>query len=306
MVDRWTVERAVRHELCTLDPPGRQLVLTLLTWSDAATAVIPERFTPSLTDLQKATGLARSSIAKWLNVLEGRGGRGGEERPEQKWVWRERPTVADARRRKARTVYRLGVPSELLRRLTELGVVGPRAGPGRSESPNLPALAGPARGPVKAGSGPHRGLELVRQAERVSPPHGRKTYRKHEPGGHRANGDHRYVEGPNGRCAHPGCNRSAPLHGPSLQAVPKQERSVIGGMSRHHPPVDDAQCETCGGELIAAGDDWLHQVQGDCTELGTPVICRGADCGMPAAVGSEVCLGCADAFSSPNGVRVRS
>ncbi|PZF92105.1 hypothetical protein [Micromonospora endophytica] len=128
MVDRWTVERAVRHELCTLDPPGRQLVLTLLTWSDAATAVIPEQFTPSLTDLQKATGLARSSIAKWLNLLEGKDGEGGEERLESKWVWRERPTVADARRKKARTVYRMGVPPGLLRRLIELGVVGPPVG----------------------------------------------------------------------------------------------------------------------------------------------------------------------------------
>ncbi|NLU77801.1 hypothetical protein HCA58_05195 [Micromonospora sp. HNM0581] len=225
MVDRWTVERAVRHELCTLDPPGRQLVLTLLTWSDAATAVIPEQFTPSLTDLQKATGLARSSVAKWLNLLEGKDGEGGEERPESKWVWRERPTVADARRKKARTVYRLGVPPELLRRLTEMGVVGPRAGPAVSGSPGS---GSPVSGPVKGMSGSARGLELVRHPDKVGPSRGRKTYREQETVGRGANGDHRYVEGPNGRCAHPGCNRSAPLHGPNLRAVSEQDRRVIG------------------------------------------------------------------------------
>lgn len=91
MVDRWTVERAVRHEFCTLDAPGRQLVLTLPTWSDPATATIPEQFTPSLTDLEKATGLARSTVAAWLNKLE------------QKGVWRDRPSLGDAWRRKART-----------------------------------------------------------------------------------------------------------------------------------------------------------------------------------------------------------
>ncbi|MFG3602567.1 hypothetical protein [Micromonospora chersina] len=224
MVDRWTVERAVRHELCTLDPPGRQLVLTLLTWSDAATATIPEQFTPSLTDLQKATGLARSSVAKWLNVLEGKE---GEERKESKWVWRERPTVADARRKKARTVYRMGVPPDLLRRLTELGVVGPRAGPATPESPRS---GGPADGPVKGPVGPARGLELVRQADRVGPPGGRKTYREQETVGRRAASgvDHRYVEGPNGSCAHPGCRKSAPLHAPALRAVPEEGRKVIG------------------------------------------------------------------------------
>lgn len=215
MVDRWTVERAVRHELCTLDPPGRQLVLTLLTWSDAATATIPEQFTPSLTDLEKGTGLARSTVAAWLNKLEGQ------------WVWRDRPTVADARRKKARTVYRMGVPPDLLRALTELGVVGPRAGPAAPESPGS---GSPVSGPVKGASSPGRGLELVRQADRVGPPRGLKTYREQETVGRRtaSGADHRYVEGPNGRCAHPGCSKSAPLHGASLRAVPEEGRRVMG------------------------------------------------------------------------------
>ncbi|MBM0229940.1 MarR family winged helix-turn-helix transcriptional regulator [Micromonospora sp. ATA51] len=215
MVDRWTVERAVRSEECDLEPPGRHLVLTLLTWSDAATAMIPEQYTPSLTDLEHATGMARSTVAAWLNRLE------------KKWVWRDRPSVADARRKKAKTVYRMGVPPELLRRLTERGVVGPRAGPAAPESPGS---GSPVDEPVKGASGPGRGLELVRQADRVGPPHGRKTYREQETVGVRAASgvDHRYVEGPNGSCGHPGCRKSAPLHGPALRAVPEEGRRVIG------------------------------------------------------------------------------
>lgn len=165
MVDRWTVERAVRSKECTLDPPGRQLVLTLLTWTDHATATIPERFTPSLTDLVNGTGLARSTVAAWLNKLEKEG-----------WVVRTRPSVADARSKKARTVYRLTVPSGPLTGLVgdemrpppgpdereETRRAGPRGGPAASDSPRL---AGPGDGPEMAGSSPGRGLELVRLAD---------------------------------------------------------------------------------------------------------------------------------------------
>lgn len=230
MVDRWTVERAVRSEECTLDPPGRQLVLTLLTWSDHDTAMIPERYTPSLTDLVKGTGLARSTVAAWLNKLE-----------ELGWVTRSRPSVADARRKKARTVYALAVPADLAKVLgrktgptrgparPERGAAaGPGGGPAGSDSPRS---AGPGGGPVKAGSGPARGLELVRSTDRVSPPDGLNPYREQETVGRRAaNGDddHAYVEGPNGRCALPGCNRSAPLHSRRLAVVSKRERRVIG------------------------------------------------------------------------------
>ena len=199
MVDRWSVERAVRDPACTLDPPGRQLVLTLLTWSDHDTAMIPERFTPSLTDLVNATGLARSTVAAWLNKLETFG-----------WVVRARPTVAAARSRKARTVYSLRVPTG-----PSLGPAesspGPGDGPAGSESPRS---GGPAGGPDKSGTGPAVGPELVRQADGTGPPSGLSPYR--EPAltvGGRARGpDHRYIEGPNGTCARRGCRKSAPLH----------------------------------------------------------------------------------------------
>jgi hypothetical protein len=70
--------------------------------------------------------------------------------------------------------------------------------------------------------------------------------------------------------------------------------------------VDVAQCQTCGGTLVAAGDDWRHQESTGCTDLGTPVICWHGDCGMPAAVGSEACTEHAGALLCPEGVGLRS
>ncbi|WDZ83990.1 hypothetical protein [Micromonospora cathayae] len=61
--------------------------------------------------------------------------------------------------------------------------------------------------------------------------------------------------------------------------------------------IDVAQCATCSGVLVPAGDDWRHREGGTgCTELATPVICRRDDCGLPAAVGSEACAGHAGAL----------
>ncbi|RQX13421.1 hypothetical protein DDE19_26135 [Micromonospora ureilytica] len=71
-------------------------------------------------------------------------------------------------------------------------------------------------------------------------------------------------------------------------------------------PVDVAQCAACGGLLVAAGDDWLHEENTGCTALGTPVICRRPECAMPAAVGCEACAACIAAFSSAEGVGSQS
>jgi hypothetical protein len=234
MVDRWSVERAVRDPTCTLDPPGRQLVLTLLTWSDYDTAMIPERFTPSLTDLVNATGLARSTVAAWLNKLE-----------EQGWVVRERPTVAAARSRKARTVYSLRVPagplSGLVRTRASSGDGPVRSNLARRASPrgglagsDSSASAGPAGGPGRAGASPARGLALVRQSDASSPPDGLNPYREQDlpVGGRGSFVDHRYVAGPNGRCTHEGCTRSAPLHSRAPAGEPPREGEAVRGEDR--------------------------------------------------------------------------
>lgn len=78
---------------------SRLLALTVATWADVRTGVIPERLTPSLTMLENATGMARASVRKHLDTLEGGG-----------WLKRDRPSVAAARSEKARTKYAIKIP----------------------------------------------------------------------------------------------------------------------------------------------------------------------------------------------------
>ncbi|GAA3455914.1 hypothetical protein GCM10018962_77480 [Dactylosporangium matsuzakiense] len=101
MSTRWDVERALRGS--TLPAPARHVALTIATWCDPDTAAVPARYTPSLTGLADATGLGRSTVARHLDLLESAG-----------WLVRRRPTVADARRRHERTLYRLRVPADLV------------------------------------------------------------------------------------------------------------------------------------------------------------------------------------------------
>lgn len=68
MTTRWEVERAVMRS--NIKPLGRLLVLTLLAKADNETAVIPAQFTPSLSTLAAATGLAKSAVAEYLRYLD--------------------------------------------------------------------------------------------------------------------------------------------------------------------------------------------------------------------------------------------
>ena len=97
MPSRFAYERAVRDS--ELPPPTRHLALTLATWADVTTGIIPDEYMPSLTRLARATGLDRSTVRRHLDRLEAEG-----------WVERHRPSVAEARRQKKRTRYRLLIP----------------------------------------------------------------------------------------------------------------------------------------------------------------------------------------------------
>jgi DNA-binding MarR family transcriptional regulator len=90
MPSRFEYERAVRSS--DLPSLSRLLALTVATWADVRTGVIPDRLQPSLTTLESATGMARASVRTHLNKLEAGG-----------WLGRERPPVAAARAEKART-----------------------------------------------------------------------------------------------------------------------------------------------------------------------------------------------------------
>jgi hypothetical protein len=97
MPSRFEYERAVRSS--DLPSLSRLLALTVATWADVRTGVIPDRLTPSLTVLEGATGMARASVRKHLDTLEAGG-----------WLKRDRPSVAAARSEKARTKYKLKIP----------------------------------------------------------------------------------------------------------------------------------------------------------------------------------------------------
>lgn len=97
MTTRWDVERAALAE--DLQPSALLVLLVLLALCDQSTAVVPDRFSPSLTGLVRMTGLARSTVAYHLNRLEAAG-----------WLVRKRPTLQEARTKHARTRYALRVP----------------------------------------------------------------------------------------------------------------------------------------------------------------------------------------------------
>ncbi|MFG2873322.1 hypothetical protein [Streptomyces sp. NPDC048338] len=97
MPSRFEYERAIRAS--ELKPPSRHLALTIATWADARTGIIPDRYQPSLTTLERATGLSRATVRTHLDSLE----KGG-------WVKRSRPPVAKARAEGETTKYRILVP----------------------------------------------------------------------------------------------------------------------------------------------------------------------------------------------------
>lgn len=97
MPTRFEYERAIRAS--ELKPPSRHLGLTIATWADVRTGIIPDRLQPSLTVLERATGLSRGAIRTHLDHLE-----------EGGWLHRNRPTVAKARADKETTKYRLLIP----------------------------------------------------------------------------------------------------------------------------------------------------------------------------------------------------
>ena len=97
MPSRFEYERAVRHS--DLPSLSRLLALTVATWADVRTGIIPDRLQPSLTTLEEATGMVRASVRTHLNKLEDGG-----------WLDRNRPAVAAARSMKARTKYKIRIP----------------------------------------------------------------------------------------------------------------------------------------------------------------------------------------------------
>jgi hypothetical protein len=166
VTSKWEVTAAVLSS--KMAAPMRLIMLVLLDAADAEDAVIPERFTPSLTDLVSRTGLGRGTVADRLNDLEGGG-----------WVKRDRPSLAEARAG-AKTQYALtiGDPSAGLK-------------PKKEKSPVSTGSSSPGAGLVReedqsdSRTSPGAGLALVREPDGGSPgagpdlvrePDGKDTY----------------------------------------------------------------------------------------------------------------------------------
>jgi hypothetical protein len=97
MPDVWAIMRAVRSS--DLPSTDRHIIGTLCFLADPKTAVIPDRFKPSLTDLATFTGLGRSTVARRMNELETAG-----------WVKRTAPSKKAAWKDKEKNSYALLVP----------------------------------------------------------------------------------------------------------------------------------------------------------------------------------------------------
>lgn len=121
MPGRLEYERAIRRS--DLPPPSRHLALTIATWADMDTGIIPDQFQPSLSTLAEATGLNRATVQRHLDRLEADG-----------WIVRNRPDLKKAQIEHARTHYLLALPPEA--RCTEhLGLGAESTQPRRTDSP---------------------------------------------------------------------------------------------------------------------------------------------------------------------------
>lgn len=107
---RLEFERAIRRS--DLPPPSRHLALTIATWADIDTGIIPEQYQPSMNTLLAATGMSKGSMLNHLGRLETEG-----------WISCDRPSEHDARTRHIRNSYGLAIPGGLGQELTQ-----PRSG----------------------------------------------------------------------------------------------------------------------------------------------------------------------------------
>jgi biotin operon repressor len=152
------VQRAVMAS--KLPAPARLVMHTLCATVDFTTLTTPAEYAPSLTKLAEMTGLVRSTVAKELNRLEADG-----------WVVRERPTVAAALAKQARTCYRVTIPAAA--EAPEVGGVGASCPqPLGAHSPQVEAeCPQPETGPNVGGSS-RDGRGVVRSTDWPSLPGG--------------------------------------------------------------------------------------------------------------------------------------
>lgn len=207
MPDIWKLMRAIRRS--SLTAPERHTLLTLTTLIDPKTGLIPERFQPSLTDLQRFTGLGRSTIVRSLNVAENTG-----------WLKRTVPTKQAARKNKEKTSYLLVIP--------------PNASVSDDEEPDeASATAGlvPQRDQLgswsQSGTSATVALELVPQWDQASATVGHKELNHvylHEPSPPTEEGARDAADDPDALFSVPGQRPPAEDPAPKGKPSPKRKR----------------------------------------------------------------------------------
>ncbi|GGQ83781.1 helix-turn-helix domain-containing protein [Couchioplanes azureus] len=151
---------ALQHAVLNSDlpAPARHLLLSLAVKADWETGAIPTAHTPALSTLSTMTGLSKSTVAEWLDVLQTAG-----------WVKRDRPTKGG---NSSRTHYTLliGVPSV--------------AKPERASRRRAKAPGSPPSGQVRladTASCPPSGTRAVRLADSSRPPGGHASIKNSPP-----------------------------------------------------------------------------------------------------------------------------
>jgi|GEM_PF-5768624 len=125
MPGRLEFERAIRES--TLPALARHLCLTIATWADITTGVIPDRYQPSQKVLLRATGMGKPSLLKYMAVAI-----------EAGWIVADAPTQHEARTRHARTRYALAIPAGLGQQVTQpAGDPAPSSEAGSAGDPEL-------------------------------------------------------------------------------------------------------------------------------------------------------------------------
>jgi hypothetical protein len=126
------------------------VLLVLASHLDDATGTIPDEYAPSFATLLAETGMSRSALAGHLRHAE-----------KAKWLERDVPTRADARRHHTKTTYTLTVPEHV----RETNQAGSGDEPAKV-TPGSPDELDLVRETNQAGSGTV--LELVRETDQAS------------------------------------------------------------------------------------------------------------------------------------------
>lgn len=174
MPSKWEVNDAIQAS--HMAPNARLVMFVLISAADAETAEIPERFTPSLDDLVRRSGLSKSAVAEWLTVLE-----------ESGWIKRDRPTTAESLGSGRRTRYQLAIGDlEHSPKPQRVRKARPKVTDGSEHSTDtgVRVADSPRGGQSSAPEGPRGGQSGVRVADSDSPRGGHKsssTYQAHLP-----------------------------------------------------------------------------------------------------------------------------